>query len=286
MQAAGQLAALQAFKTLAKADEMLSEGEPRQRITFLVNQRFDGGVAVVEFIVCAQRADALSTEQSADNHPMRIAADTAAEKIAAHAVYSANQRISLRTPAAFWRVKGYQLPKQVKLLLKGFTNARRQLIDDGKDSLMFTISKTLYEVDIKEQPQQKQEQEAAAERTEEGSGASDATSGSSSSSRKLIKSDFLITGYRCQGPLRRHAAAGKADRDSRRAGSAAGVQTPRPGFVEVPAEEFAQLKEQLEVVPHLTEQLQIMTRQHEQLLSLLAAQGDAQPAATAEGQQQ
>jgi len=26
------------------------------------------------------------------------------------------------------------------------------------------------------------------------------------------------------------------------------------------------------VVPHLTEQLQIMTRQHEQLLSLLAAQ--------------
>lgn len=45
-----------------------------------------------------------------------------------------------------------------------------------------------------------------------------------------------------------------------------------PGMIEVPEDEWNQLKEQLEVVPHLTEQLQVMTRQHEQLLSLLAGQ--------------
>lgn len=53
-----------------------------------------------------------------------------------------------------------------------------------------------------------------------------------------------------------------------------GVEPSRsnPNAIEVPADEWAQVKEQLELVPHLTEQLQVMIQQHEQLLSLLAAQ--------------
>lgn len=71
----------------------------------------------------------------------------------------------------------------------------------------------------------------------------------------------------------RDAAAstdGRSKRSSSSSSSAPG--RTRPGYVEVREEEWLALKEQLEVVPHLTEQLQIMTRQHEQLLSLLAAQ--------------
>lgn len=62
---------------------------------------------------------------------------------------------------------------------------------------------------------------------------------------------------------------------SRGGGRGSSPTQTRPGYIEVREEDWNQLKEQLQVVPHLTEQLQIMTRQHEQLLSLLAAQQGA-----------
>jgi hypothetical protein len=68
---------------------------------------------------------------------------------------------------------------------------------------------------------------------------------------------------------RQQAASAESSGGSREGG---GGRALRPGYVEVPQEEWDSLKEQLAVVPALTEQLQIMTRQHEQLLALLTKQ--------------
>jgi len=97
---------------------------------------------------------------------------------------------------------------------------------------------------------------------------------------------LYVTSLRCEprdedvAALQRFAKrreAGSSSSSGSRGGKSAGERSrtayqTRPGYVEVREEEWIQLKEQLQVVPHLTEQLQIMTRQHEQLLSLLAAQ--------------
>jgi hypothetical protein len=84
--------------------------------------------------------------------------------------------------------------------------------------------------------------------------------------------DVAAAHKRQQQPKQRKQSRGADGSDS----SSRGPLTTRPGYVEVREDEWNQLKEQLQVVPHLTEQLQIMTRQHEQLLSLLAAQQSQQ----------
>jgi hypothetical protein len=96
---------------------------------------------------------------------------------------------------------------------------------------------------------------------------------------------YVVTVQRCHpGPKALAAAKRRKQQASGEAANgvlaARGRSKVRPGYIEVKEEEWNQLKEQLAVVPHLTEQLQIMTRQHEQLLSLLAAQqGQQQEAA-------
>lgn len=123
--------------------------------------------------------------------------------------------------------------------------------------------------------------DAGAAAAAEGAAAVESTAAAAEASEQPSATSNTTTAYRyfvtVQGckPSKKavaavqRAARRKAERDSR--GNRGNTQT-RPGYVEVREEEWNQLKEQLQVVPHLTEQLQIMTRQHEQLLSLLAAQ--------------
>lgn len=120
-------------------------------------------------------------------------------------------------------------------------------------------------------------------------GGAEGASAAAAEAGPFVRNLYFVTVQRCQASKNAISAARSAMRaqqkaaegGSRRGGSSR-TQT-RPGYIEVREEEWNQLKEQLQVVPHLTEQLQIMTRQHEQLLSLLATQQGAaqQPSANA-----
>lgn len=129
---------------------------------------------------------------------------------------------------------------------------------------------------------------APAADSDDGDDAAGSASAAAAEASPFVRNLYFVTVQRCQASKNAVSAARSAMRAQQRAaegGSRRGssrTQT-RPGYIEVREEEWNQLKEQLQVVPHLTEQLQIMTRQHEQLLSLLATQQGAaqQPSADA-----
>jgi hypothetical protein len=162
-----------------------------------------------------------------------------------------------------------QLGSRVMLLLQAVAVARKQaLASEDPYDLQCTIASSSYTVKRRED-KQTGSTAADADADAEAGAAAGADAGTPS-----IRNRYVVTVQRCEPSKKALAAAkGRAEAAARsRGGRSLGPKQTRPGFVEVREEEWNQLKEQLQVVPHLTEQLQIMTRQHEQLLTLLAAQ--------------
>jgi hypothetical protein len=261
-------------------------------------------LSVNALFVRRMRQGRLSAELQEDDAPMAVRLETEPAKITQHALYcvrrqqresaapeggagsSRQERTQPQQPVAAFVLVGAQLPARVKVLLRGLSDARRQLYDQGDADLMFTVERSVREMPAEEQQrwrqrvterqQQQQDEDSAA--ADDGDAAAaqvdgDSSSSSASDTTPLMKTEYLIKAYLCRPKSKGgQAAQRRSNRDRREAGSS---RSSRDGYVEVPAAEWASLREQLEVVPHLTQQLQTMTRQHEQLLSLLAAQQQA-----------
>jgi hypothetical protein len=240
-----------------------------------------------------------------NNTPMVVRPDTVTAKITQHALYSVRHADSAalehgagssketQQAVAAFLLAGSQMATLVKVLLRGLSDARRQLYDEGAADLMFTVERSVREPTEEEQQQwlqrqreRQQQQQQQQQQQDEGKAAADdgdavaAQVGGDSSSNAseagpFMKAVYIIRAYTCRPKVQgRHAAQQRrSSSDERGVGSA---RSSSSRYVEVPAAEWAALREQLEVVPHLTQQLQTMTRQHEQLLSLLAAQQQQQ----------
>ncbi|WIA15706.1 hypothetical protein OEZ85_002327 [Tetradesmus obliquus] len=227
--------------------------------------------------------------------PMLVRLETEPTKIARHALYWLHRRGQAaandgpgdaeraeqqqQQAIAAFVLAGGQLPARVKLLLRGVSDARRQLRDEGSKDIMFSVERSVQE--LSEEEHQKWQARRAAlqqqqqEETDEAAAAADGGAKSSSSEQQSpTKATYIIKVYTCQ-PKASARRAGRSSSSSSSSSSSGRRRSARPGFVGVPAAEWAALREQLEVVPGLTQQLQTMTRQHEQLLGLLAAQGGA-----------
>jgi hypothetical protein len=249
-----------------------------------------GPVSVQEWFVRLEPAEQYQLLFEEEIKPMIIRPDTDFLKVANHASRQAKNAPdgSEQVQAAFSLNPGKDFQLRAKTLANGLAKARRQLRQSEHPGIRLTIERSLVEGQRRVQQQ------------EDGNNAADAEDGSSSSAaagsvETIMRPAYLLRMY-SRLPRQQEAAApagsrrSRQPRSSRQPGSSSSSRRagPRPGFVEVPESEWAALREQLEVVPHLTQQLQTMTRQHEQLLSLLAAQqqqqGDEQAAADA-GQQ-
>jgi hypothetical protein len=264
-------------------------------------------LSVNAFFVKRERAGRLSAAlTSADAAPMVVRLETEPAKITQHALYFMKRGESAgaegkENDASSWRdskqpqqavaafvLAGGSLPARVKTLLRGLSDARRQLYESGEADLMFTVERNVRAMTEDEhqqwqqrraqrQQQQRQDEEPAAADDEDAvaarvgtaSGDGSSSSNSGSSERPMTKAVYIIKVYPCRPKSKAQAAQRRRRGEERPAASS---RSDGDGYVQVPAGEWAALREQLEVVPHLTQQLQTMTRQHEQLLSLLAAQ--------------
>jgi hypothetical protein len=302
---AGPQAGANALKLLAKADQQLakntdgsssSSGGPQ--LVFRTERRllrlgsgstaeYDGAedrqITVNAMYVWRVAAGSLSADLPEGNAAMLVRTETEPDKITRHVLYSlqrsgqaaaagassgAGDTQQQQQPVAALVLMGSYLPVRVKLLLRGLSIARKQLRDEGKQDLMFTVQRSVQE--LTEEELQRWQERRPEQQQDQGTPA---------------KAIYTVSAYVCKprGSATRAASRrkGSSSSSSERPSSSA-RRGGRPGYVEVPAAEWAALREQLEVVPHLTQQLQTLTCQHEQLLSLLAAQGGpAGPAAAA-----
>uniref|UniRef100_A0A383W438 Uncharacterized protein n=1 Tax=Tetradesmus obliquus TaxID=3088 RepID=A0A383W438_TETOB len=316
--AASAQAGANALKLLAKADQVIartadassSSSSSGPQLTFQTERRLlslgsgssgSGGkpeITVNTLYVRRAAAGSLSSQvmgnEDSSLAPMLVRLETEPAKTARHALYWLHRRGQAAADGgpgdaeraeqqqqqaiAAFVLAGGQLPARVKLLLRGLSDARRQLRDEGSQDIMFSVERNVQE--LSEEEHQKWQARRAAlqqqqqqEETDEAAAAAESGADSSSGEQQSpTKATYIIKVYTCQ-PKASARRAGRSSSSSSSSGRRAG---PRPGFVEVPAAEWAALREQLEVVPGLTQQLQTMTRQHEQLLGLLAAQQQQQ----------
>jgi hypothetical protein len=232
--------------------------------------------------------------------PMNVQVETEPAKITQHALYCVRRAVSggpeggtgsssrpdrtqPQQPVAAFVLAGGQLPVRVKTLLKGLSDARKQLYQQGEADLMFTVERSVQEFSEEERQQwrqrhaerQQQQQDEGNAAADDGDAVAAQVDGDSSSNASeagpFMKAVYIIRAYTCRPKVQGRQAAQQRRSSSEKRGVGS-ARSSSAGYVEVPAAEWAALREQLEVVPHLTQQLQIMTRQHEQLLSLLAAQ--------------
>jgi hypothetical protein len=259
-----------------------------------------------EFYVRQEAAELYSAEpadSSKPNNPMRVQLDTESSKVADHACRRADQAPegSQHAVAAFRLLPGYGFQQRAGVLVNGLAAARKQLWQSGHPGITLTLQRTLVERKVQQRDaaaglaaaaeeegptQQQEQQQQDTESSSSGSGSSGGSAGEEGV-RTMMQPSYLVRVYSTlprEGDARRRAQSAERTGRQQPAGgrskdggdervSGGGVRPgSRPGFVQVPAAEWAALREQLEVVPHLTQQLQTMTRQHEQLLSLLAAQ--------------
>uniref|UniRef100_A0A383W6U3 Uncharacterized protein n=1 Tax=Tetradesmus obliquus TaxID=3088 RepID=A0A383W6U3_TETOB len=268
-------------------------------------QQQAGTLSTQEWFVRQEPAELFSTEQPEDApplNPMRIRADTDYSKVAEHAC-----RLARRAPkdathavAAFGLYPGREFMQRAKVLVSGLATARQQLLKDGHPGFTMTLQRTLVEVQRRVQQQDGAEDAGQQEQQQQQQGKDGSSSSDAGATETQLRPSFVVRLYptparaNANGAARRGAGGYRrsSDGDGRSSSSSSSSssgrrRSARPGFVEVPAAEWAALREQLEVVPGLTQQLQTMTRQHEQLLGLLAAQqqqqggGEGQAAAAA-----
>ena len=220
----------------------------------------------------SQSSDSSTDAAAANCIPMGVRTSSAEEwqRLQKHTLIAAKRQ----QPAQFAVSGGKdQLGSRVMLLLQAVAVARKQaLASEDPYDLQCTIASSSYTVERRKY-ETTGGTAADADADAETGAAAGADAGAPS-----IRNRYVVTVQRCEPSKKALAAAkGRAEaaarsKGGRGAGRSSGPKQTRPGFVEVREEEWNQLKEQLQVVPHLTEQLQIMTRQHEQLLTLLAAQ--------------
>jgi hypothetical protein len=306
------------FEVRSRVVELDSSSEPAQQDEQQQQRR------ITEFFVRLEPSDlyrAVRPDGDTDKDdpfqgaPMRISTETLWSKVSDHAC----RRAKLAPEGFTYAVAEFALPpgrdlrSRAQLLTRGLTTAQRQLRNEAQLGLVFTVEKSLVEWrrpvrqqqgqaddEGEEQQQQQQQKISAEDAAQEGQqpdkGSSSGDGSDAVPMETIVRPSYTIKAF-CRQPCTERKSS--AARSSRRSSGPAGDEqqrTPgtvrrgsRPGYVEVPAAEWASLREQLEVVPHLTQQLQTMTRQHEQLLSLLAAQqqgGDAGAAAAEASQQQ
>jgi hypothetical protein len=306
----------------AQDDEQQQQQQRRRRVTeFFVRLEPADLYCAVRPDVDADRSDPFN------GPPMRIRTDTLWSKVSDHACNRTKLAPEgfCYAVAQFAILPGPELRQRAQLLTRGLTAAQQQLREQRCPGLVFTVERSVDGVQIPARQQQGQGDDAGDDQQQQqhvgDSGAEDAAQQqqqpeerSSSSSdgsdvvpmKPLTMPSYTVKAFCRQLRTERKSSAARssrrsssAARDSRRSSGSAGDEQQgkpgaarrgsRPGYVEVPAAEWASLREQLEVVPHLTQQLQTMTHQHEQLLSLLAAQqqgGDAGAAAAEAAQQQ
>jgi hypothetical protein len=299
------------LKTLAKASELTAERQPGQVLTLEPRRRLitltdngssssssahaaadDAGqqqqaerLSSQEWFVRQEPAEQYSTEPAETSrsfNPMRVRPDTDYNKVAEHARRQASrvQGGSKHAVAAFSLLPGGEFMQRSKALMNGLSTARQQLCREGHTGITVTLQRTLVEIERKVQQQDGSEAAAAGdEAAAQQQDTEDSSSSSADAGESLLRPSYLVRVYVSEARedvkrSERKRSAGSSSRPGTGAGSAR--RGSRPGYVEVPAAEWAALREQLEVVPHLTQQLQTMTRQHEQLLSLLAAQQQQQ----------
>ncbi|WIA15705.1 hypothetical protein OEZ85_002326 [Tetradesmus obliquus] len=259
-------------------------------------QQQPGTLSTQEWFVRQEPAELFSTEQPEDApplNPMRVRADTEYSKVAEHACRLARRASEDATHAvaAFGLYPGREFMQRAKVLVSGLSTARQQLLKDGHPGFTLTLQRTL--VEVQRRVQQQDGAEDAGQQRQQQQQDKDGSSDAGATETQLRPS-FVVRLYptparaNANGAPRRGAGGYRrsSDGDGSSSSSSGRRRSARPGFVEVPAAEWAALREQLEVVPGLTQQLQTMTRQHEQLLGLLAAQqqqqgGEGQAAAAA-----
>lgn len=178
-----------------------------------------------------------------------------------------------------WRASGP--PAAMALLLGGLARARRELRPQGSD-LRFILWRRVQEVPQRTPGRSSGGSTAATAAEHDGGdgGGGDDTAevGGTAADDATNDASGVQEGGKDAPVFYRVSTYVAAYRVPVQGTVAAAAQLPpgtgearpsRPGFVEVPEAEWTALREQLDMVPLLTEQLQVMTQQHEQLLLLL-----------------
>lgn len=215
---------------------------------------------------------------------MHVRSTTGTAKVVSHIKYAAdNLKDQQRSqPTAQFVLRG--TTGSMIIAIAGMISTRFELRDEQKQDITVTVSRVLQEASEQPQPQQQeqqlqQEDASITEATAAAPAEADESEGNESAeNNRGLSYVYTFNVYLCDprpsssGRRPQRSTAKRADT----AKTSSGAASPKPGMIEVPESEWSQLKEQLEMVPHLTEQLQVMTQQHEQLLSLLAAQQPSQ----------